>query len=129
MKLNDLVRKESKEVKVKVVDWKYDESENSIFQGKVKEVKERSKGGYYFIRGGNGSYNMQKNAEAKLRIAFNGTERDVKVNDEVKAYTEKSKISQKQLIDVFEDCRSGKAEIFYNEQEKKVRIIKKAGNN
>ena len=127
METKDLQNKE--EVKARVIDWDYDESENTFFQGKPKEVKDITKGGYYFIRGGNGSYNMQKNVDAKLKIAFGEKQEVVRVNDEVKAYTKKSKISRKQLLEVFDDCRSGKAELFYNEKERRVRITKSTSSN
>ena len=117
------------EVKAKVIDWDYDESESTIIQGKIKEVKEKAKGGYYFIRGGNGSYNAQKNVNATLKIAFGEKQEVVRVNDEVKAYTKKSKISKNQLLEVFDDCRSGKAELFYNEKERRVRIAKSTSSN
>lgn len=95
------------------LSFTYSESTQQNFQGTKRELGKKLQEGFQVVRGGNGSYVLQKPSEALVKVSINGEIENIDVKEIIRDEYDKKRVTEKAFRVFEEDLKSGKKQLHY----------------
>lgn len=98
------------------LSFSYSESNQQVFQGTRRELGKKLNEGFQVVRGGNGSYVIQKPSEAIVKVSVEGEIKNIDVKDIIREEYGKTRVTEKAFRVFEKDLKDGKKQLFYEDE-------------